>query len=265
MGSRHARSSAADTAADAGRDPGRRWWQTTAGLLAEDLREVLSGLARSRLFAGALAVLLTVDLVLIVLHVLHELRDMGLLGDHRLLRNPLLLLSQDRGYGEVWGYAKTLAATAVFIVLAWKHRAPIFGALALTFAVIVLDDSLMLHEVYGYRLAAALALEPRFGLEAQDFGELLVWSGLGVPVAAALLYGFWHSDRQSRALAAIFFGLLAALVFLAVGIDMLHIALNDAFRGAHRLWPLIEEGGELVVLSLACAAAVALSAAKSKL
>lgn len=263
MGGRHARNSAAETAANASRDLERRWWPTTSGPLAEDLRRVLSGLARSRLFAGALAVLLTADLVLIVLHILHELRSMGLLGDQQLLRNPLLLLSQDRGYGELWGYAKALAVTAVFIVLAWKRRAPIFGALAFTFAVIVLDDSLMLHEVYGYRLAAALALEPRFGLEAQDFGELLVWSGLGVLVAAALLYGFWRSDRQSRALAAIFLGLLAALVLFAVGVDMLHIALSDAFRGAHRLWPLIEEGGELVVLSLACAAAVALSAAKS--
>jgi hypothetical protein len=207
-------------------------------------------------FPRLLAVLLLVDAALILLHVLHELRDMEVIGGRAWLASQLLLLSEDRGYGEIWGYAKALAATAGLLALCWRSRAPVFGALGFTFAVIVLDDSLMIHEVFGHRLATALAFEPSFGLEAQDLGELMVWAMLGVVVVAALAVGFWRSNRRARATAAIYFGFFAALVFFAVGVDMLHIALSDAFPGAHRLWPLAEEGGELVTLSLICAATV---------
>jgi hypothetical protein len=234
--------------------PARRnvvWWS----LLREAGTE-LRLLTGARAFLGILAALLAVDAALVLLHVLHELQDMGVIDGGAWLHSRSLLLSEERGYGEIWGYAKALAATAGLLALCWRSRAPVFGALAFTFALIVLDDSLMIHEVFGHRLATGLALDPSFGLRAQDLGELSVWAMLGVAVVAALAVGFRCSNRRARATAAIFFGLLAALVFVAVGIDMLNIALHDAFPGAHRLWPLAEEGGELVVLSLTCAAAV---------
>ena len=213
-------------------------------------------LVGARAFLRLLVVLLVVDGALILLHVLHELQDMGVIDGRAWLASQQLLLSEERGYGEIWGYAKALTATAGLIALCWRRWAPVFGALAFTFAVIVLDDSLMIHEVFGHRLATALAFEPSLGLKAQDFGELMVWAMLGIMVVAALAVGFWRSNRRARATAAVFFGLFAALVFCAVGLDMLNIALHDAFPGAHRLWPLAEEGGELVTLSLICAAAV---------
>ena len=38
---------------------------------------------------------------------------------------------------------------------------------------------------------------------------------------------------------------------------MLTAGLGNPFRGAHRVWTLLEEGGEMATLSLTCAAAVA--------
>lgn len=232
-------------------------WPASWRILLRDAVGELRLLIGTRAFLRFLAVLLAVDAVLVILHVAHELQDMGVIGGGAWLQSELLLLSEDRGYGEVWGYAKALAATAGLLALCWRSRAPVFAALAFTLAVIVLDDSLMIHEVFGHRLSKALAFEPAFGLQPQDFGELTVWAMLGIVVVAVLAVGFRFSDRRARATSTVFFGLLAALVFFAVGTDMLNIALHDAFPGAYRLWPLVEEGGELVTLSLICAAAVA--------
>lgn len=213
-------------------------------------------LAASGAFLRVLAVLLAADAALILLHILHDLRDMGLVGGPYWLESRLLLISEDHGLGEIFGYGKALAIAVGFLACYLKSRAPIFACLGLTFVVILLDDSLLLHEIFGHRLATALALEPAFGLRAQDLGELLVWFVLGSVVVPSLAVGFRRSRKRAQTLASIFLVLLAALVFFALMVDMLHILLHDGFRGAYRVWPLVEEGGELVVLSLICAAAV---------
>lgn len=218
-------------------------------------------LAGTGIFAGLLAVLLAADGLLILLHILHSLHDMRVIGDAgRMVADRRFLVSEDLGYGEVFGYLKSFAVAVALVACYLRARAPVFAALAFTFAVVVLDDSLRIHEFFGHLTEEALALRPAFGLRAQDLGELMVWSALGAVVAAALAVGFRRSGREARTLASVFLGLIALLVFFAVGIDMLQIALGGAFRGAHRVWTVIEEGGEMATLSLTCACAVAAAA-----
>lgn len=241
----------------AGPKPAARWHLQAVG---QEVRWLLG----SRAFLGLVAVFLAADAILVVFHILHVLKTMEVFAGGAFLDSRLFLISEDRGYGEIWGYVKSLAIVAAFLACYAEARQPLFAALGFTFAVIVLDDSLMLHEVFGHRVSAALALEPVLGLKAQDQGELLVWSVLGTAVVAALAVGFRRSGRHARTVGSIFLGLFAALIFFAVVVDMLHILLNDAFRGAYRIFPLVEEGGELAVLSLTCAAAVALRSRRAR-
>ena len=56
----------------------------------------------------------------------------------------------------------------------------------------------------------------------------------------------------------IFVALLAALGAVGVGLDLVHAALGGIRRALDRLFGTAEDGGELLLLSLACAFAVAL-------
>lgn len=229
-----------------------------------DLQEQARRLAGSTVFVRLLAALVATDAVLILLHVLHSLHDMRIIGADGgadgggfLLESRRFLIDEELGYGEIFGYLKSLAIAAALFACYRRALAPAFAALAFTFAVIALDDSLRIHEFFGNLIAKGLALGPAFGLRAQDVGELMVWSALGAVVVSALAYGYRRSNAAARSLASIFLGLLAVLVFFAVVADMLHIALAGWFRGAYRVGTVIEEGGEMLTLSLICAAAVA--------
>lgn len=229
-----------------------------------DLQEQARRLAGSTVFVRLLAALVVADAALILLHVLHSLHDMRVIGADGgadgggfLLESRRFLIDEELGYGEIFGYLKSLAIAAALFACYRRARAPAFAALAFTFAVIALDDSLRIHEFFGNLIAKGLALGHAAGLRAQDVGELMVWSALGAVVVSALAYGYRRSDAAARSLASIFLGLLAVLVFFAVVADMLHIALAGWFRGAYRVGTVIEEGGEMLTLSLICAAAVA--------
>jgi hypothetical protein len=213
-------------------------------------------LAASSVFLRILAALLAVDAVLVLAHILHELHDMGVVDGGALLASPHLLISEDHGIGEFVGYGKALVIAMAFVACYVKGKAPVFAALGFTFLLILLDDSLLFHEIVGNRFALAVPFESTFGLQAQDVGELVGWSVLGSLVVSAMAIGFRRSSERARALALIFLALLAALLFFAVFVDMLSILLHDKFWGAHRVMPLAEEGGEMLVLSITCAAAV---------
>ena len=214
-------------------------------------------LAGSRVFAGLLAALLAADGLLILLHILSDLHEMRVVGDAgSLLSDWRFRIEEELGYGEMFGYLKSVAIAIALFVCYRRARAPAFAALSFTFALIALDDSLRIHEFFGSLIEKGLSLQPAFGLRPQDLGELMVWSALGTAVAAALAAGFMRSGREARSLASLFLCLFGVLVFFAVGADMLQIAFHNAFRGAQRLWTVVEEGGEMATLSLICAAAI---------
>jgi hypothetical protein len=213
-------------------------------------------LATSPIFVWLVTALLAVDVILITLYILRIfLRIFEI--QVRILSSEMFSIAADGGFGEIFGYLKAIVITFCFLTCYFRDRAAVFLALSFAFVVIVLDDSLQIHETFGTRLMVALALEPMAGLRAQDLGELMVWSALGAVVVAALAISFLRSDVRGQNIALIFVGLLGVLIFFAVGVDMLHIALGDLFRGAGLIWTLLEDGGEMVTLSVITAAAVA--------
>lgn len=189
-----------------------------------------------------LVLLISADVLFGLLHVLH------LYTPH--LRSADYSLSTERGFAEVFQYLK---GYWIVILFAWLGFAKtrLYWGWALLFGYLVIDDAFSLHETGGRMIAAALAYQPMFGLRAQDLGELTVYAliGGGVCLMTGVAYRWGNAAfrRASRGLAV----LLVLLAMFGAGADMLHSAMGRA-SGAGRLMGILEDGGEMLVMSVIC-------------
>jgi hypothetical protein len=216
-------------------------------------RSRIAGLGPVRL----LAALVAVDLVLVGISLTRSL----VVGDS--LDDPWLL-ETDRGWSEFVGYAHQGTAAVLLLALAYVSRHALWAAFAAILLCALADDFLRLHENYGGWLADRLEVRLGFpesvaGLRTSDLGEMAVWGVLAVvPVLAALLL-YSRSDAPNRRAGRVMAGLLAAYVFFGAVVDQLHVLFLDSWVGD--LVGAMEDGGELVVLSLCVVYALGLLAA----
>lgn len=229
--------------------------------MARPLAETPAGRRRRR-WSGAVKVTLLITLGLLVVDGLIMVADMA----HRLnttrglfpaFENLQWKSSRDGSHAEVFGYLKLGVAAVLLGALHLVLRPPtsVYLALSAVMALIVIDDAHQLHERWGKHLHLALEIEPRFGLRAQDIGELLVWAGFGAVLGAWLLVSTLRSaPRERRAVRSIALG-SALLIISAVLVDMVYIMVRGAIgrRGAY-LMRWVEAAGELagmtVILSI---------------
>ncbi|MGH7392265.1 MAG: hypothetical protein ACREM3_22825, partial [Candidatus Rokuibacteriota bacterium] len=162
--------------------------------------------------AVLLGLLLSADLAFMVVHVVHV--STGYLS------NPLNSLERDRGYAEFFQYTKLYWSVLLTGVLVVRHRALVHVGWLAGFAYLLADDAFSIHETGGAHAVAALGLGPAFGLRAKDLGELIVTAIAGTAVLAILGLGYWRSDDGGRALSRRLFGLLIALAFCGVVVDV---------------------------------------------
>ena len=191
-----------------------------------------------------LALLLVVDLLLIAASLEAQRRGWS---DGRYRQ---WLLRAEGGWPEQFGYAKQ-AGCAALLLLVWRRTGVgVFAAWAAVFASALVDDSMQVHERVGAFLAQQLPLPQAFaGLREQDLGELAVWGLAGVVplVVVALLHrrSPEHVRAASRGMAVV----VAGYAFFGVVVDQLHaLALGGPLE---RGLGVLEDGGELVLLSVA--------------
>ena len=167
------------------------------------------------------------------------------------------LLTTDGGVPERFGYAKLGAGAMLLVLVAAVRRRWLFAAWAAVLALALVDDSMQVHETAGGRLAERWALpEGVLGLRAQDLGEMAVWGLLAVLplLVAAVLH--WRSDRRTRRAGTAVAAVVALFAFCGIVLDQLHVI---GASGPHaQLLTVLEDGGELVALSLVVALGVAL-------
>lgn len=185
-----------------------------------------------------LAMLLAVDTVLICADVLHR---------HAVLADDRFRVSVERGFGEMFEYAKLAATAAVLASLAlrWRSWAVLFWTALVAY--LVVDNAFAVHEEMGVLIARFLEL-PRVGdVRPVDLGELVFLGGVGaiagLGIVAILRSASLRARRLTRALSA---GLLL-LAFFGVLVDLVH-------RLVSRTWleptaSVVEDGGELLVMS----------------
>ena len=168
--------------------------------------------------------------------------------------DPMMALDREGGWPEVFGYVKELFIVGGFAVLFRRRRSPILLGFSITYVLIFLDDAFQLHERGGAALVDALDLQSVGLVNAEQIGELLVWCGLGGIVTLALGLGTWLSTAAERRRALPFAACLVSLMVFAIGLDVVHSAIGDLLGGGKIVgfFGILEDGGELVVLSITC-------------
>jgi hypothetical protein len=181
-----------------------------------------------------------------------------LLGDALLIaadvlqRNMLLhdvrsLVTHDRGYGEIFQYGKAAFGCVLLLWIA-ARRASLSALLwAVLLAVVLLDDSLEIHERAGGLLAPVLGLASFGSLRADRVGDVVFYGGLGMFCLAAIGLGWWRGDKDDRRLSRTLLVWFAALGFCAVILDAVSSLLRKSSWGPW--FAALEDGGEMVVLS----------------
>lgn len=183
-----------------------------------------------------------------MMHRLHTTR-----GLFPAFASPVFSGDRDRGVAETVGYVQLLIAAGALLHTAYhQSRGWVHYAFAAAFVLVIADDSLELHENWGGALADAFGFQSALGLRGQDFGELLVWALLGLPVLIAVGVTWIFSSPRARRQALVIVGGLALLVFFA--------AVFDGLGPASGLWgwsartryllSLTESGGELAAQSV---------------
>lgn len=159
-------------------------------------------------------------------------------------------LGSDDSLSEKFTHGLSFLAATLFLIcfLHVGSRAAFF--LASLSAFVWFDDAARFHERVGTALKDHIALEPRFGLRLQDYGEIVAWLGAACVLGLILLWAL-------RALRPGDLGLLlatglcfAVLVFFGVVVDMVHVT------GYRNLLMLIEDGGEMIAVTGFAAVAI---------
>lgn len=190
--------------------------------------------------------LLIADLVFIGLFVAYAFAEHYGIQDSPFFGNPKFSFV-DGGYPEIYGYCKQILITLLLLAVYRKHRQAVYLALSVLFAVTLLDDSIALHEAFGHYLSL------HAGISAGT-GEIVGWVALGLLPGVGVLAAFSRSDARSRGDAEAVILAFAVLLFFAIGMDVLHSVLHRYFGGLQTALTIVEDGGELLSLTLISAA-----------
>ena len=215
-------------------------------------RDSLTTIARSRAFLTALAIVALVDGVLLGLGLATVYVDSegGELPSW-------FYLNAEFSFGEIWEYSLTVAAATGLLWRYRRLREPVVGYLGLVFAWLTLDNALALHEAIGHAISPLFMFAEHSKPNPDDYGELV---SLCV-IAAAILFGFARtalaSARQSVFQSLAIIAVLGTAAFFGVCIDFIDAALSGHSQLVKSAMSFIEDGGEMVLLSIAAAGAVA--------
>lgn len=167
-------------------------------------------------------------------------------------------IDRDGTLAEWFNYLQTALCVAFLLGILRRTRQPLYGAWALIFLFAVADDSLEIHERAGAYLASHPGVPPLPGLSPQASGELLVWVAAGSVLLSVLCWSFLRSRPGAWAAGGVLGVAFAALVFFAVGVDMIHTRVSEPGAVLHDVLGIIEDGGEMLSIALACGLALLL-------
>jgi hypothetical protein len=165
---------------------------------------------------------------------------------HRLLR-----LGVEWRLPEIYEYVK-LAAAALVMLVAWAmRRLPLYAAWTVALLILLADNALQVHEQVAATTRRALGISQSI---LGPINEAVVLGAIAGLVLIVLVLGYRAtSDPAARRFTRHGFVLLVALGLLAVGGDLVHKVVGPDWKTP---MALIEEGGELVVMSLLLALVV---------
>ncbi len=189
-----------------------------------------------------LALLICGDLAFMLIHVLHVWTP-WLSGSH-------YSIETDRGLAENYQYIKQLWIVACMAVAFVQTRSKIFAGWMVLFTFLLLDDAAEIHEHVGFWLGARFDLPAIAGLRPDDFGELSFAAFVGSLTVCMVAFTLWRGDARARQVSRDILCLIGALAFFGVGVDLIHVMAYFNAPAISRALTLIEDGGEMLVISL---------------
>ncbi len=148
----------------------------------------------------------------------------------------------DGGYPETFAYGLELAASMIFVWIAWVHHKKHWYAFAGILLVVFFDDAFQLHETIGHSLVVNFSVSP-------SVGDLGGFATTGLLSAVFWVFGVLKIESDDELCAYLLFTVyFAILIFFGVGVDALHGMFNG--NGMQTLFTLLEDGGELVMTAV---------------
>jgi hypothetical protein len=189
-----------------------------------------------------LAAFLLVDLMFMGAHALHSWSPW--------LKSGKFSIERDHGFAELFQYLKQLLLALGLLAVSLRTRGWVFAGWAMFFGFLLLDDMFQVHERVGRRFGSELGIPAMFGLRTDDYGEIAYAAILGLGLVVFVTLALRHGDALARRFSADLLCLLVALALFAVLFDTLHTMAY--FRAPMLAAPLalLEDGGEMLVLSL---------------
>lgn len=207
----------------------------------------------NRNFRPIFAVLLAVDLLLLAAFVAGNL----LVKVNVLSELPGLFgIGRESSIAEMLNYLKWVACVGVLATCWWASRARFFVYLLVVFALILADDSLLIHETYGWTVAEVFGIPPTFGLDPKHIGEVVIFGLMGVIVLSMIGLSYSQAKAAARPCVLRFLLVIIGLAFSGVLFDAIHhassaITAETLRRTLDLVLSVIEDGGEMIFASLA--------------
>lgn len=209
-----------------------------------------------RLALGVLVGLLVLDALFLATHAAHVIAIH--VGSEGALADRAFSIEQDGGYSERYEYAKTAACSLALGACFAATRQPVHAGLAVIYVLLLSDNAFELHERLGEEASVLFGpAQSLFATAPQALGEVLVFGLGGLMVLAIAVITWRRSSPEHRDMAMPSLVLIGLLGVFGVGVDLVHAAFSASYP-LDRLFGLIEDGGELVVLSVSCAIALGL-------
>ena len=203
---------------------------------------------RNKPLTKLLVILLGVDIVLISLSVLRLVLRRFFDSYQGILLSDMFSIIYDRGFGEYFQYIQEIWIVGVFILIFRETRVKIYLGWAVLFFYVFLDDFFQIHEKAGEYFSIhfdGISFGP---FRAQDIGELLVLSVIGILLLIILAVGFKSVSDFHRSRNVMLGILLCALVGFGVILDIVS-SIFDWYE-LKMVLHLLEDGGEMIVMSI---------------
>ena len=158
------------------------------------------------------------------------------------------LVDRDNSYAEWFQYVKFGVVLILLGFLITKYRKREYLFWFFLFFIFLLDDSIGLHERFGWHVSKLLGYKDFYGLRAIDWGELTYVVVMGPLLFLFFVYSYknGNKDYKKRTIDLTLF--VGIFLFFGIVIDMIH----SYFSGSPILgrWlTIIEDGGEMITLS----------------
>lgn len=194
-----------------------------------------------------LVILVVVDFLLLTANVVHW----RLGADDPVFSNSAWDGDLDQSYIENFGHILLISAVVMLLFILSRRVVLVLVGWTLVLVALVIDDLFMVHERGGEALAVLWKLPTVAGVRNVDFGELLVWGAMIVPLGIVLVIGHLRAGPADRRDSRTLFVLVAVLAAFAVVLDTVSHPIGELVAPqVGTLLTLFETSGELVAMSL---------------